>query len=293
EPGLIRGAYDIVGAATLPAPIGGIWVIPTNVSEWHILTSDGFYLTHLFQPDPLKYQFPAEAVPGADMTDAPPGAGGEDFGGSIAQGTDGKLYVQAGKTGYWNLEVTGLESTRTLPGGHFTFSQADTAQAAQFQADEQQAVSGPHTLTVTYLTPTFTGNLTSDFAGANTVHYQKSDDSAATSVAAYDDHNLYLAWDVKDNTPWVNGAASPENMYLSGDTVDFQTSTDAGPGDLRLSMGSFGGKDTAVLYRKISSIKKPFVFHSGVVANYPMDYVSVVPDAKITVTKRGDGYTVE
>lgn len=302
EPGLIRGAYDIVGAATLPAPIGGIWVIPTNVSEWHILTNDGFYLTRLFQPDPLKYQFPAEATPGADMSNAPPGLGGEDFGGSIAQGTDGKLYVQAGKTGYWNLEVTGLETAKALPGAHLTLSRTDAVQAASFQAQEQQVVSGLHLLTVAHLTPMFTGDLTRDFTGANTVQYQKSDDSSVTSAAAYDARNLYLAWDVRDSTPWINGATAPENLYLGGDTVDFQMGADsaadqargeAGPGDLRLSIGSFGGKNIAVLYRKVSPLKKPFVFHSGVVANYPMDYVARVPEAKITVTQHGAGYTVE
>ncbi len=302
EPGLIRGAYDIVGAATLPAPIGGIWVIPTNVSEWHVLTNDGFYLTRLFQPDPLKYQFPADTTPGADVSNAPPGLGGEDFGGSIAQGADGKLYVQAGKTGYWNLEVTGLETTKAIPGGRLTLSRDDIAQAAGFQAQEQQVVSGPHLLTVARLTPTFTGDLAHDFAGANTVHYQKSDDSSATSAAAYDAQTLYLAWDVRDNTPWVNGATTPQNLYLGGDTVDFQMGTDAtadtsrgeaGPDDLRLSVGPFGGKDTAVLYRKVSALKKPFAFHSGVVTNYPMDYVAVVPQARVAVVKRGDGYTVE
>lgn len=302
EPGLIRGAFDIVGAATLPAPIGGIWVIPTNVSEWHILTSDGFYLTRLFQPDPMKYQFPAEAAPGADMTNAPPGLGGEDFGGSVTLGQNGKLYVQAGKTGFWNLEVTGLETAKLIPGGRLTLTQSDTAQAARLQADEQQAVSGPHALNVARLTPTFSGDLAHDFAGTDLVHYQKGDDTAATSAVAFDERNLYLGWDVKDNTPWANGATAPEDMYIGGDTVDFQFGTDpradgaradAGPGDLRLSLGNFSGKDTAVLYRKTSSVKKPFVFHSGVVADYPMDYVGIVPDAKITVTKRGDGYTVE
>lgn len=302
EPGLIRGAYDIVGAATLPAPIGGLWVIPTNVGEWHILTSDGFYLTRLFQPDPMKYQFPADAAPGADMSNAPPGMGGEDFGGSIAYGADGKLYVQAGKTGYWNLEVTGLETAQALPGGRLTLSRADTAQAARFQAEAQQIASGPHSLIVARLTPTFTGDLTRDFAGANTVHYQKSEDSAATSAAAYDGRNLYLAWDIRDNTPWINGASAPENLYLGGDTVDFQIGaaspadgarSEAGPGDLRLSLGSLAGKNIAVLYRKVSPIKKPFVFHSGVIANYPMDSVSLVPETKITVSRRSDGYTVE
>ena len=41
--------------------------------------------------------------------------GGEDFGGTITLADDGKLYIQAGKTAYWNLEVTGLDTVRAIP----------------------------------------------------------------------------------------------------------------------------------------------------------------------------------
>ena len=110
--GMIRGSFGPCGTAKLPAPIGNIWVIPTNVGEWHILTEDGFYLTRLFQGDPMKIKWPEKAVPGAVIDDVPPGMGGEDFGGSICYARDGKLYVQAGKTGFWNLEVVGLDTVQ-------------------------------------------------------------------------------------------------------------------------------------------------------------------------------------
>ena len=42
EVGMIRGAFDICGAATLPEPIGNIWVVPTNKGEWHLLTEKGY-----------------------------------------------------------------------------------------------------------------------------------------------------------------------------------------------------------------------------------------------------------
>ena len=65
-------------------------------------------------------------------------------------------------------------------------------------------------------------------------------------------------------------------------------------GDLRLSIGNFAGKPTAVLYRKVSTVKKPKVFSSGVVKAYAMDYVDVVADANIQVkVTQGKGYTVE
>jgi len=225
EPGMIRGAYDFAGVAKLPAPIGNVWVIPTNVSEWHIVNEDGFYIGRLFQPNSFEFKFPDKPVPGADMTDTPPGMGGEDFGGSIAHGKDGNLYVQAGKVGFWNLQVTGLDTFKTIPGGKIDVNAADTKLAARYHDDEMQTASGAHSLSVKRLTPIFTGDLNKDFAGADAVDYKKGDATTRTE-AAWDDKNLYLAWDVHDPTPWVNGATARENMYIGGDTVDFQIGTD-------------------------------------------------------------------
>ena len=121
--------------------------------------------------------------------------------------------------------------------------------------------------------------------------------------SAWDDQNLYVAWEVTDDTPWVNGATDPTQMYLGGDTVDLQLGTDpaadknrdeAQQGDLRLSIGNFQGQPTAVLYRRVSSAKKPAVFSSGVVKSYPMDFVDFVRLENIKVkVNPGRGYLVE
>ncbi len=178
ETGMIRGAFGIAGVAKLPAPLGNVWAIPTNVGEWHLLSEDGYYLTHLFQTDPLKVRWPAEAVPGADMTEVPPGLGGEDFGGSMTLGTDGKLYIQAGKTAFWNLEVTGLESVRSLPGGTVTLDAADLSRAVAIREAQLQIAVGKRQLTIARATPTFIGSFDADFKGAMVVEYQKGDDAA-------------------------------------------------------------------------------------------------------------------
>ena len=302
EVGMIRGAYDLVGTAKLPAPLGNIWLISTNVGEWHILTGDGFYLTGLFEADQLQVKFPPKAIPGADMSHAPCGGGGEDFGGAMAYGKDGKLYVQAGHSGFWNLEVTGLDSVRKLPGGTITISAPEVAQAEAMRENELQAVVGKHLLTVKRNAPNFTGDLAADFKGAEILSFAKTPDAAVHATATWDDQNLYLGWKVMDNTPWQNSAKVPADMYVSGDTVDFQLGTDpkadknrgeAVAGDLRLSIGNFEGTPTAVLYRKVSATKKPQVFSSGVVHNYPMDYVDVLADARITEKTQAAGYVVE
>jgi len=302
EQGMIRGAYGILGTAKLPAPVGNIWAIGTNVGEWHLLTQDGYYLARLFEPDPLKIHWPDQPVRGADMTEVPPGLGGEDFGGSMTQGTDGKIYIQAGKTAFWNLEVTGLDTVAALPGGKLTLTAADLPKAERIQEAELQQATTGRTVTVHRATPTFTGKLDVDFKGSDWMRYQKGDDAIVRSALAYDDTNLYAAWDVADTTPWTNGAKRPEEMYIGGDTVDLQLGTDpaaaknrtdASLGDLRLSIGNAGGQDTAELFRRIAKVQKPETFNSGVFKNYVMQYVGPVPDARILVTKGAKGYVVE
>ena len=303
EVGMIRGAYDIAGVAKLPAPLGNIWLIPTNVSEWHILNQDGFYVGRLFQPDPLAYNLPPEAVPGADMTSAPPGAGGEDFGGSTAYNPQtNTLSIQAGKTAYWNMEVTGLDSVKAIPGGPLSINAADLEKAKGFEEGMKQTLAGQRQLMIKKMTPTQTGDLDHDFPASALASFQKGEGTATRAALAYDNTNLYVAWDVHDATPFVNTATAPENLYLGGDTVDLQLGTDAKAdpnrgeavaGDLRLSIGQFKGQPLAMLYRRVSNIKKPMSFHSGVVTNYPMDYVAPVQDAKITLNRRADGYTLE
>ncbi|OPZ31320.1 MAG: hypothetical protein BWZ02_00280 [Lentisphaerae bacterium ADurb.BinA184] len=303
EVGMIRGSFGPCGAVKLPDPIGNLWVIPTNVGEWHILTEDGFYLSRLFQGDPMKMAFPEVAQPGAILDNAPCGMGGEDFGGSICLAKDGKLHLQAGKTGFWNVEVTGLDTVKALKGAKLTIGADDIKTAATFKADYLQETAGVKRLEAAKRTVSFSGDLAKDFAGLEPASYKKTDDAAVRTVLAWDEQYLYAAWDVKDSTPWVNGATDPAQMYIGGDTVDLQLGTDekaakdraaAVAGDLRLSIGNCQGKPVAVLFRAVSATRKPKTFSSGVVKSYTMDFVDAVADAKAEVkTQPGKGYLVE
>jgi len=292
EVGMIRGAYDITGTARLPAPVGCVWVVPTNKGEWHVLTEKGFYLTRLFEGDLMKNAYPDQAVPGAILDTCPPGAGEEAFGGSITQGKDGRLSVQAGHVSFWNVEVVGLDTVRPLPGGRLALSADDVKSAEAFRARRLQEGATAKRLTARKAAPTFTGDLDKDFIGAEIAKYRKEEATACRTAAAWDEKNLYVAWEVKDATPWVNGADAPEFMYARGDTVDLQLGTDAKApkdrkdpvmGDLRVSIGPFRGKPTVVIFRKQAAEKNPKVFNSGVVKGYEMESVIVLKDAKVEV----------
>jgi hypothetical protein len=92
-------------------------------------------------------------------------------------------------------------------------------------------------------------------------------------------------------------------LYLHGDTVDFQVATDpqadakrkeAVLGDLRLSIGNFQGKTTAMLYRRVAQDKHPRSFSSGVFKDYQMESVKPLDEADISVRMLGkDRYLVE
>ncbi len=301
-PGMLRGAFGPVGSAKVPVA-GDIWAINTNVGEWHILTRDGYYLTRLFEPDGLKVEFPDKVVPGVRIDRVPGGMGGEDFGGSLVQAVDGKVYLQAGKVALWNCQLTGLDGIKSLPGGSIDFTADDAKQAIRMREIALQQVVGIRRAAIRSITPTFTGSIGKDFTGAEIINYKKQDDAAVRTAMTWDTKNLYAGWEVTDKTPWVNGATDPVMLYLSGDTADLQIGTnpkadknrgEAVAGDIRISIGNYQGKATAVLYRKISDIKKPRLFSSGIMKDYEMQYADVLTDAVINVAVNpGKGYTIE
>jgi hypothetical protein len=165
-----------------------------------------------------------------------------------------------------------------------------------------QKSAGSRKLTAKKKTVTLTGDFGKDFNGCEPVEYRKSEDASIRTALAHDDTMLYAAWDVRDSTPWVNGSKDISQMYAAGDTVDLQIGADPGAdtkrdkaarGDLRLSIGNFQGKPTAVLYRFLSDEKKPRTFSSGVVQGYQVDWVDVLTEAKVNVKTHRDGYIVE
>ena len=102
----------VVGIAKLPDPLGNLWLLSRESAPWLLLNEDGFEIARFFAPDGKEIVWPKTAKPGADMTRARAGQQG-----GLTQAADGKLYLQAGASAAWNLEVVGLEKVRKLAGG--------------------------------------------------------------------------------------------------------------------------------------------------------------------------------
>ena len=306
ELGMMRGSFGIIGTARLPI-LGNVWALNGNCGEWYLMSERYGFVAQFFQGDPMRFSWPDKAVPGVLMDSVPSGAGAEDFGGTMVQGSDGKVYLTVGKTALWSIEVTGLEKIREIPGGKVSLSAEDVKMAQGFYEKQLQGAEGGKSYTVKKAAVVFTGNLDTDFKGLEQGEkpaFEKQAGSRVRVAMTRDEANLYVGWEVQDDTPWVNGADAPEFLYARGDTVDLQLGTDpkADPkrkeavmGDLRLSIGNFQGKPTAVVYRKVAAAKNPKTFSSGVIAEYPMDSVVVLTEAKVDVKvdAKGKRYVVE
>jgi hypothetical protein len=231
------------------------------------------------------------------MNGAPSGGGGEDFGGYVTVGEDGKVYAQSGHTAFWNLEIKGWEKTKRLPVQKTSVSKDDFAKSAAIAAkmDEKQSEKKEYKLNK-HTPGTYYANLNADFKGQKREYFYRKRSAAVQVAASYDDTNLYVGWQVSDETPWVNGAEEAQYMYGRGDTVDLQIQATDYKGKKayqRLSIGNLKGKATAVLYREKSAVKKPAAFSSGVITDFPVDYVSVEPDVTIQTKVRGQVYWVQ
>jgi hypothetical protein len=281
----------------LPEPIGNAWFFTTNVGEWHVLTEEGFYLTHLFNGDYLNWTWPEKPELGARMNGAPSGGGGEDFGGYVTVTEDGKVYAQSGHTAFWNLEITGWDKTKRLPVSNTEITKEDFANAAAIAVKMGAKKNEKKEITLKKYTPeAFKANLKADFEGQDIEYFYRTKSASVHVVASYDAKHLYVAWRVKDDTPWVNGAEEAQYMYARGDTVDLQIQAPDVNGKKayqRISIGNLKGVATAILYRKKSAKKKPTSFSSGVIAKFPVDYVSVETGVNIQTKIIGKNYWVQ
>lgn len=299
--GLFRGAYGPVGTGSFPG-VGSFWLINGNLGEWNALSSEGFFLSRVFSGNVFEWRWPEAATPGVDMTNLPPGSGGEDFGGSAVQADDGRMYIQAGKNSYWNIGMTGFENAVVQSGGPIVLTDEGVRQSIALRENALQAGRAAARYTIKRGAPVADAkSLKAALPGAEILEFQKSPDAKVQAAMLYDDAGLHVGWQVADTTPWVNGATDISQVYAQGDTVDLQLQTvpdarrdKAAPGDLRLAVGPVGGVPTAVLYRFVAGagqVKKPREFSSGVVQNWQVDVVESVALPLLSVTAEADKKT--
>ena len=238
RPGELQGVLFGLGTAPLDDQ-SRVAVFAGNHGRYFVFTTDGIYLDEMFSDCRV-----AEVV-------GPGLIGGEAFGGNFAFDAARRRYrLSAGSSGYRIYNLKGLEQLRRQE-GTIQVSSEQLAAAARLQqaAPPDAATRTAHIARLSGPRPDLRKQpVAADWSTA---------DWPLRVWAGYDAQNLYLEYQVADHSPWLNRGDDWTLLFKTGDSVDFQFSTDpaapagragAANGDRRLLIAPFRGRPAAVLY---------------------------------------------
>jgi outer membrane protein assembly factor BamB len=288
ELGVMQGVLFSMGTAPLDER-ADVFVLVGNHGRYFAMTSDGLYLDEFFKDVRMGVRADAYLI------------GGEAFGGCFGRSAkDSNYYLQA--NGYRVYRVRGLDQVKRAEGA-LTFTPAQAVAAERNQAKRQATVSTAKVAAIVHLAkaPTIDGK-GDDWSEPPLAKWDKSGRFPVSVRAGIDERNLYLLYEVADDSPWVNNGKDWTLLFKTGDSIDLQLGTDATanplrsgpvPGDLRLLIAPFQGKDIAVLYRhRLPGAREPMTFTCPW-RSEKVDAVTRLDQARIAVTKDGGRYRVE
>jgi FlgD Ig-like domain len=288
-PGRLIGPLSVTGFAAVGGQTGTLFAMNGNLGQQFLMTSDGLWVGAVLRDWRLAKVEDMYTVPD------------EDFGGYFWRDQrTGEVYLEAGKSEYRLYRVTGLDTIRRSE-GQFTFGvEVATAVAS--------AVGGRRTLrqnvpsgTIPQLdVPLKISGKLEDVPKAMQLTEVAADASSKFRFAIGHDHqNLYLVYDVTDDTPLRNNGQDAKQMFTTGDCVDLMFGVDpkADPhrkegaaGDNRLLLTVRDGKPLAVLYKQVDPTRSwPVALVSPTRAVY-FGNVAELRDATIAVTRSKTGY---
>ena len=232
--------------------------------------------------------------------------GGEPFGGSFNRSEkDGNYYLQTGGNGFRIYKLEGLDQIKRQQGS-LTVEPATLLALAKHAKDKQaEKAARKQTVAQKIATPLKIDGEPNDWPAPASITWDRQKKFPVTVNCGYDANYLYLFYDVRDDSPWLNHGKDWTTLFKTGDSVDLQIGTNPAapvsrrepvPGDLRLIIAPFEEKNIAVLYRyKVGDgvkSKNPVTFTSPW-RSVTVDSVEKLDDAKIAIKTSGNGYRVE
>lgn len=283
-----------------------------NVGTDYIITSDGYFVSTLFKDNRITSNiFPSSVEEAKGMSMNHMSTGGEPFGGNGATHTDGvtRFILTTGGRCAIVCRLENMDSIERLEPITLTFTREDLDAAYAFVdesdklAEEETQQSGPAVYEIMKATDGFTldGDL-SDWDGYPSLTVEQDGVHERSTVkVAYDDANLYISFDTRDESPMVNSGVDFQRLFKTGDVADLylsptgNTKDDATDGDLRLTFSVFDGKEVAVLSKTVDSTAKDAegFSYSSPVSTTPFDKVVLLKDAEIGIIRTDTGYMLE
>ncbi|HYG74241.1 MAG TPA: FlgD immunoglobulin-like domain containing protein [Planctomycetota bacterium] len=290
ETGVLQGSLFFLGMAPLDDK-ADVFVVNGNHGRFFVLTTDGLYVDEMFKDVRMGGALDAYLI------------GGECFGGMFARSKkDGNYYLQSGHTDYRIFRLDGLSQVSRGEGTlQVKPEQIIAAERTVASQVAKKSARKEFTVPMVAKAPVIDGK-DDDWSGA-VIQWDKSGQFPVSARIASDDQMLYLYYNVSDNSPWVNGGKDSTLLFKTGDSVDLQIGASAianaartqpVPGDMRLLIAPFEGKNIAVLYRhRLGGAKENPVTFNCPWRSESVDSVKVLENAKIAVLKENNRYRVE
>lgn len=289
ERGVMQGNLFFLGCAPLD-DVSDVTVLNGNHGRYSYITTDGLYLDETFR----------DVRMGGSLDDQ--WVGGEPFGGFFGRGSDGRYYLQTGGGGYRIYEITGLDKVQRQT-GRIKVSKEQILSAERKQVLIKAQASGTSSGIICAAPAVKIDGRLDEWRNKPVLSWSRQDQFPAKAWISVDEANLYLAYNVRDNSPWVNNGTDWQTLFKTGDSVDFQIGKDlaADPrrrnpviGDMRLLLAPFGDETIAVLYRH----RLGHNFGQSVIFTSPwrsetVDDVRRIERAQIAVQRDGGGYSIE
>ena len=230
---------------TMPLGIAGDFTgAATYFGPYHIFTRDGIYVAMV-------------------MRDGRTGGLGPDI--TASETITGQLVKPEGMNRYFLLagdqdgrvtEILGLDTVKRLAGGDYTLTAEQAKAAADSLAAYEQAKAKAQRLEIV--------RGLAGLAAAKGVGKHIDGSRSFTARAAYDEKNLYVAYDVTAPAGLVNEITDPKLIFKGGNLLDIQLAADAAsapipaadperktpaPGDVRILVTQQRGNTVAVVFR--------------------------------------------
>jgi len=206
----------------------------------------------------------------------------------------GKVYLLAASDAIHIYEVVGTEKTPARFQGDFTLTDAEIADAKKQEAGRMVARERTLKIPRAKTAVVIDGNPEA-FANAPAALMAIKPTAQGTARLLYDEKNLYVAFDVQDDSPWKNAGGDITALFKTGDEVSLWAGPScgkrqAGIGDVRILFAPNGDKAQVIAYRaKVAAGAKPVSFRSPS-GEVRMDSVEALADVPVAVKVTAQGY---
>jgi hypothetical protein len=296
--GQLVGPLGVFGEASLKG-VGEIFAFHTNVGTADFFTSDGLYIGRLFRDTrAVSDSWPVPPRRGQSLSNVTPG--GEWFGGQFFQRPDdGRMFVVCGRRAGVVAEVKGLETATRLPEQSIPFNAEQYAAAQKLLAaakaeDEEQKSIQIARLDIKPDTAPGVDSFTWNDKFSASWRYDQT--RGAKASWGYDDENLFVAFQVADDTPMVNSGEDVRQLFKFGDAAILELRTDPAQesiqpakGDLRLLFSVHQGRPVAVLYDYVRPDSEKRIELTSVKTTV-IDRFEVLTNARVEIVREAGRY---